>query len=468
MTTHTLIDKVLGQLRRIRVAQRGNVVLTFALAAIPVVGAVGAAVDYSRANNYRSQLQAAADAASVGAVAKSSPAVQAAITMYSDGPIGVGVTDAKNIFDSQIASKGSFWTNLVRTATVARSNGAVISTVQFTANVQTMMMGLFGKSTIAISGTSSSSLSLPLYIDFYLLLDNSPSMGLGATTNDINNLIAATANKANDASCAFACHDLCTKTKDKNNNPIPCSDWYTVAKSNGITMRIDVLRTATQQLMDTAQSTETFSNQFRMAIYTLGADATNRGLTSIQSLTTNLSTAKSSAGTIDLMTVPYQNYQDDTQTDLLDAMTNLNAAIPTAGTGTTSSSPLKYVFFVSDGVVDRTDNGGTCAASAWSGTGSDPVTGTSYPRCEEPLDVSICTTMKNRGIKIAVLYTTYLPVPNNGWYNSTVAPWSSNIATNMQNCASPNLYFEVSPTQGISDAMNALFKKALAEAHITQ
>jgi hypothetical protein len=38
----------------------------------------------------------------------------------------------------------------------------------------------------------------------------------------------------------------------------------------------------------------------------------------------------------------------------------------------------------------------------------------------------------------------------------------------MQSCASPGLYFEVSPSQGISDAMNALFKKALSEARITQ
>jgi hypothetical protein len=38
----------------------------------------------------------------------------------------------------------------------------------------------------------------------------------------------------------------------------------------------------------------------------------------------------------------------------------------------------------------------------------------------------------------------------------------------MQSCASPGLYFEVSPTQGISDAMNALFQKAIAEAHLTQ
>ena len=82
----------------------------------------------------------------------------------------------------------------------------------------------------------------------------------------------------------------------------------------------------------------------------------------------------------------------------------------------------------------------------------------------------------DRGIKIAVLYTTYLALPTNNWYNSWIAPFNvgpygpspnSQIATSMQNCASPGFYFEVSPTQGISDAMNTLFQKAVADARIS-
>ena len=92
-----------------------------------------------------------------------------------------------------------------------------------------------------------------------------------------------------------------------------------------------------------------------------------------------------------------------------------------------------------------------------------------------PIDVSLCTTIKARGIKIAVLYTTYLQLPTNSWYMTYIDPFNqgpfgpspnSEIAQNMQSCASPGLYFEVSPTQGISDAMNALFKKAVADARI--
>jgi hypothetical protein len=85
--------------------------------------------------------------------------------------------------------------------------------------------------------------------------------------------------------------------------------------------------------------------------------------------------------------------------------------------------------------------------------------------------------LKSRGIKIAVLYTTYLALPTNGWYMSWIDPFNagpygpspnSQIATNMAACASPGFYFEVSPTDGISQAMSALFQKVVQEAHVTK
>jgi Flp pilus assembly protein TadG len=439
MATNTPLDELRARLRRLRSERRGNVVLTFALLLIPIMGAVGAAVDYSRANNIRSQLQAAADAASVGSVAKSSPAMAAAAAMSNDGPIPVGVTDALKIFNAQIASKTGFSLSNV-TATVTKSQGSLNSTVQFSGTLPSTILGIFGKSTIAISGISKASNGMPLYADFYLLLDNTPSMGVGATTTDIATMVNNTPDQ-----CAFACHDQ----SDPNN-------YYKLAKKLGVTMRIDVVRSATQQLMDTATATETINNQFRAAIYTFGTSCTNPGLTTVKSLTSSLPSAKAAAGNIDLMTIPYQGYNNDQCTNYDDVLTDINTAIPTPGSGTTSSSPMKYLFFVTDGVNDA-NNPTSCSKPLNAGT-----------RCQEPIDVSYCTTIKNRGIKIAVLYTTYLPLPTNPWYNTWIAPFQSEIATKMQSCASPGLYFEVSPSQGISDAMNALFKKALAEARITQ
>src|SRR5437016_6667748 len=45
-----------------RKCSSGNVLLTFTLALVPIMGALGAAVDYSRANSDKAAMQAAVDA----------------------------------------------------------------------------------------------------------------------------------------------------------------------------------------------------------------------------------------------------------------------------------------------------------------------------------------------------------------------------------------------------------------------
>ncbi len=48
-------------LQRFGTNERGNVVFIFALATVPMIGFVGAAVDYSNANSVKSAMQTAAD-----------------------------------------------------------------------------------------------------------------------------------------------------------------------------------------------------------------------------------------------------------------------------------------------------------------------------------------------------------------------------------------------------------------------
>jgi Flp pilus assembly protein TadG len=438
--------------RKFRRDQRGNIAVIFAIACLPIIEGVGCAVDYSRAVEIRSKLQAAADAASVGSIARQSPAYVAAGTMTSDGPIPVGVTDAKNIFDGNRANATGYTLNSV-TPTVTKSGSTVSSVVTFSASVPTTFLGVIGVSTMTVGGTSTSTANMPQYIDFYLLLDNSPSMGVAATPADVTTMVNNTSDK-----CAFACHDY----NDPNN-------YYNLAKTLGVTTRIDVLRSATQSLMDTAANTETYSNQFRMAIYDFGASSKTIGLRALFALSSSLATAKSAAANLDLMGVYGNNdaYTKDKDTQFSTVLPAMNTIISNPGDGT-SGSPLKYLFFVSDGVADEANAG--CLK-----TMTNATFGNISPRCQSPLDPTLCDALKNRGVKIAVLYTTYLQLPTNAWYMAWIDPFNkgpygpspnSEIATNMQSCASPGFYFEVSPTQGISDAMNALFKKAVADAHI--
>jgi Flp pilus assembly protein TadG len=62
MTPAFIFDSLRSRVRTFRHGTAGNVILTFALATIPMVGFVGAAVDYSRGNSAKAAMQQAIDA----------------------------------------------------------------------------------------------------------------------------------------------------------------------------------------------------------------------------------------------------------------------------------------------------------------------------------------------------------------------------------------------------------------------
>lgn len=398
----------------------------FGLALLPLGLMVGAAVDYSRASDAKTLLAAAADAAALSAV--------------TPGALKLKAKKAEDLAGEQFRDKAAevpFARKVEVTVKVKETAKGRNAEVAFTAEVPTTIMRLAGLSKMSIAGEAAASTAPPVYMDFHLMLDNTPSMGLGATPADIDTMTAKTA-------CAFACHDLSGK-----------QDYYKVAKQFGVTMRIDVVRTATQQLMETAATTAAVPGQFRAALHTFGGSCTALGLNTISKLTSNLSLVKTGAAAVDLMTIPYQNYNSDQCTDYNGTLAALNTAISTPGDGSTPAAPQKVVMFVSDGVADAY-NPSTC---------TQPTTG---GRCQEPINVANCQALKDRGIKVAVLYTTYLPIPTDSWYKQWIAPFASSIGAKMQACASPGLYFEVNPSQGIAEAMQALFAKSVAQARLWQ
>ena len=62
MPNQTLFDRLRARVSEFRTANGGNVVMIFALATVPIMGFVGSAVDYSRANSAKAAMQAAIDA----------------------------------------------------------------------------------------------------------------------------------------------------------------------------------------------------------------------------------------------------------------------------------------------------------------------------------------------------------------------------------------------------------------------
>jgi len=415
----------------------GNFGIMTALVAVPLIAAGGLALDVSNAMLVRTELQNAADAAAVGAIADSSPAVAAAMAMTSDGTVTIGQADANKLFQGQ-ASTDLQNIPVSVSATVTRTGNLVSATVNYSASVPTTLSQIMGKTSIPVSGSASAQYQTATFMDFYMLLDNTPSMGVGATMADIQTMVSHTSD-----SCAFACHNL-----DTTNN------YYNLAKNLGVTTRIDVVRQATQKLTDTAVANRVTTGQYRMAVYTFGAAAEQVGLTNVSPLLSDMTQVKTATSAVDLMTVPKQGYNNDQDTSFDTMLTQLAPVIGTGGGGTTSTDRQKILFLVTDGVGDSYKPN-TCTKPTTNG------------RCQEPLATAFCQPLKNQNIKIAILYTTYFPLPTNGWYNQWIAPFQSQIGSDLQSCASPGLYFEVSPTQGISDAMNALFLKVIRTPRIT-
>jgi hypothetical protein len=228
--------------------------------------------------------------------------------------------------------------------------------------------------------------------------------------------------------------------------------------------------------MTTAQTTESgISATYQMAIYTF-----DTAVNTIQTLTSNLSTAKTAAGNIGLLEVysnnmlTSSNNNNDEDTNYENAMSTINSTMPNPGSGTNThgDTPQEVLFFVTDGVEDECE----------SPTQSAPNKGTtlnSYSGggCRQQYlmnsETDWCSTVKNRGIRIAVLYTEYLPLPNNGWYQNFdgagagISTFQPNIGTQLQNCASPGLYTEVDSGGDITAALTALFNTAVQSAYLS-
>jgi Flp pilus assembly protein TadG len=210
MPASRIATRLTALIFRFRRDRQGNIAIIFAFALLPVLSAIGCATDYSLASRMKAKMQSAADAAAVASISENSAGYIAATKMTSDGSVSVGVTDAQNIFNGNIPASGNGYTgNPLKTApTVIKTGSKLTSVVTFTAQVPTVFMNVAGFSSLTISGSSTASSSLPLYLDFYLTLDVSGSMGLPSTPAEALRMQAINPDNwvQYRSGCTLACH----------------------------------------------------------------------------------------------------------------------------------------------------------------------------------------------------------------------------------------------------------------------
>jgi Flp pilus assembly protein TadG len=474
---------------------RGNVTLFFALSLPVVLVAIGISIDFGRAAAARTQLNSAADAAALAAL---TPAMLQQST-------SVAQTAAVDMFNGQISAiNGLVAGQTTVTVTISNpvSNPVVrLVTVTYAAQVQNFFAAIEPSSTFSLGGTSVAQAAVPPNINFYLLLDNSPSMSLPATSAGVTSMQTLTSQQES-GGCAFACHQASTNNGDTMGNPClkgttysnptlsspPPStsagnsycattkgtqiDNYALANLNNITLRLGSLTSAITTLTNLATSTASSGQFATPPVYQFAAYTTNTlwnipsGVNLLMAMTSNYvsgwTAASANFGPMEM----YDNNNScansvcssinssgpgDADTNYDNAMNGINTTMPTPGNGTNlpGDTPQEVLFFVTDGVEDE-NNPSRIIQQINAGSS------TNY-----------CSEIKARGIKIAILYTEYLPVTVNSYYDQNVEPIQPDLGPALQACASPGLYYDAALDTNLGAALTTLFQAVVQSATLT-
>lgn len=157
----TFFNRLRSKWREVRSSNGGNVTVTFALATIPMIGFVGAAVDYSRANSVKAAMQSAADTTALMLAKEAST--------LTDSQLQTKANDIyKALFNRPEA------TGLTIAATYTTSGGSKLK-IDASGNMKTDFMQLMGFSSLKI-GTDSQVAWGSTRLRVGLVLDNTGSM----------------------------------------------------------------------------------------------------------------------------------------------------------------------------------------------------------------------------------------------------------------------------------------------------
>jgi Flp pilus assembly protein TadG len=158
----SLLARFCRALARFRLAERGNVAITFAFATLPIIGFIGSAIDYSRANSVKVAMQAALDSTAL-MVAKNAATLTHAQLQ----------ADANNYFNALFTSPGV--SDITISANYTTDGGSTV-VVNGSAEVPTDFLAIIGYNNLTVNGSSTTKWG-SARLRVALVLDNTGSMG---------------------------------------------------------------------------------------------------------------------------------------------------------------------------------------------------------------------------------------------------------------------------------------------------
>ena len=489
-------------LRAFGPSQRGNVAIIFAFSMIPLVGLVGLGTDYGVALTDKSKLDNAADAAALAAVATAKAYVAANpsdLTLSTDS-IAAGLNQASRSFTvnmgnlpfATIPTPTTSTTTAPATNTCAsgstciyltQSGQTFTSTVYYSTATQNHFGQIFGRSTINLLGTSVASASIPSYIDFYLLVDVSGSMGLPSTGDGQAQLAGLNRDnyQAYQQGCQFACH-------------FPNYTGWNLAENNGIQLRSGAVNNAVCALLKRA-ATPPVPNEYRIGIYPFITMMTNQfaPLSGNYSNLTTLADCSDSPPTafdklLDTGTTQYPTNKNmttgtgsggtnlgpspnDSNSIFTQMQTEVSTFTPSGSlkNGTSALNPQPFVFLITDGMENPQHYASNRSAPYNYSNGSfDGL------RAPVAMDQTQCNALKAAGITISVLYIPYVSlVYTKDPYNENAAANAAipNLPVDLQACSgsnssTANFFYTANSPADITNALNSMFNQAIQVAHL--
>ncbi|TXM74288.1 phosphomannomutase [Methylobacterium sp. WL103] len=460
-------------------ARDGNIAMIFGLSLIPMIGLIGLGVDYGVSMTNKTKLDNAADAAAVAAVATAKAYIaanqgQANLTAKA---IAAGINQATNIFNVN-AGTVPYATYTLQTPQLVSSGQTLTSTVAYTATVTNNFGRIFRAPTTNLANTVTASTDLASYLDFYLMVDVSGSMGLPTSTKDMKRLADINIESDSSQGCMFACHFPSKNGWNKAVNAKPQIQLRSDSVNNAVCL---LLQRAANQLVP---------NQYRVGIYPF-----INQLATLSPLSSNLATASTAADCAKTWPMALTNLLDTNTTQLSIngdpstgtgsggthfevALPQMKSAISAFGDGSSTGNPKPFLFLITDGMQNGqhyyvSKNGKYTYPgnpSKFSGYANADWDGSSPAK----IDPANCSALKTAGATISILYIPYIFInsPDDGSYtageNTRVNGISPTLATPLKSCASPGYFFTANTSDDIATALSTMFDRAVKMTRLTQ
>jgi Flp pilus assembly protein TadG len=406
----------------------GSIAIFVAIGAVPLVLAVGVAVDYSNAGRVRAQMTSAADAAALAAVARG--ATHYAMAGQNPQQVTHSTQIAHAAFQANLEASPT--TNgVVLLPRVTSNQRRVRAEVCFEAAVRTHVMTVVGYGSIPIRNCVTAASEPPRFVEINVLMDASGSMGIGATRADQLRMEAT-------IGCAFGCH---------------VNDSDRAARLAGATLRFDVIRNAVAGIVQQADSDATLRQQVRFNIYKF-----SNVMTQIADSRDPLHRIRQA-----VLGTEMDGMAQGAGTDFRSAIRDFAAAMPVSGDGTSAASPVRFLLIMTDGIENSVLLAGT-NTHWWVTQDPDfvpfPPVVVYNNQNMQGFNPTYCTAVKAKGATVMTLNTPYLVPPGTTEPRFTQIRdiLQPHITANMQSCASrPELAFSASDPDDIEAAVNQMF-----------